>query len=71
MWAHSQSEIHIQSCAAEADAATFIKGGSITQLIQSVTDQQKMKNRMAIKALLYGVPFVSKLSIKKLCIFLA
>ena len=37
MRAHSQSEVHIQSCAAEADAATALKGGSIVQLIQSVT----------------------------------
>ena len=52
MWAHTQSEIHIQSCAAEADTATSLKDKSITQLIQSATDQQKMKNRLVIKTLL-------------------
>ena len=60
MRAHSQSEVHIQSCAAEADAATALKGGSIVQLIQSVTDQQKMKNRMAIKALLRCTHFLTR-----------
>ena len=60
MRAHSQSEVHIQSCAAEADAATSVKGRSITQLIQNVTDQQKMKNRMAIKALLRCTHFLTR-----------
>ena len=64
MRAHSQSEVHIQSCAAEADAATALKGGSIVQLIQSVTDQQKMKNRMAIKALLRCTHFLTQLTLK-------
>ena len=60
MQAHLQSEIHIQSCATEADAATSVKGGSITQLIQSVRDQQKMKNRMAIKVLLRCTHFLTR-----------
>ena len=42
MQAHTQSYSHIQSCAAEVDIATALKGTSITQLIQSVTYQQKM-----------------------------
>ena len=60
MRAHSQSEVHIQSCDAEADAATALKGGSIVQLIQSVTDQKKMKNRMAIKALMRCTHFLTR-----------
>ena len=34
MWAHSQSEVHIQSCATEAGGAVALKGGSTAQLIQ-------------------------------------
>ena len=37
MQAHTRSYSHIQSCAAEVDIATALKGTSITQLIQSVT----------------------------------
>ena len=32
-------------CAAEVDTVTALKGASITQLIESVTDQQKMKKQ--------------------------
>lgn len=49
MQEHSQTEVHIKSC---ENAATVLKVGSITQLIQSVTDQQKMKNRMTIMVIL-------------------
>ena len=53
MQACSQSQGHIQSYV----AAIALKGTSVTQLIHSVTDQHKMKNRMAIKALLHCTHF--------------
>ena len=59
MKAHSQSEIHIQSCAAEVDAAAHLKSVPINQLLQNVTNQQKIKNRMAIKTLLRRTHFLT------------
>ena len=60
MQAHTQSYSHIQSCAAEVDIATALKGTSITQLIQSVTDQRKMLKRMITKALLQCTHFLAQ-----------
>ena len=45
-WAHSQSQGHIQSSyVTEVHVATALKRASITQLIQNVTDQHKMKKQ--------------------------
>ena len=50
MKAHAQSDIHIQSCEAEMAAASALQQGSIIQQLQQFGDQEKLKNRMAIKA---------------------
>ena len=55
MQARSQSQGHIQSCV----VAIALKGTSVTQLIQSATDQQKIKTRMAIKVLLQCTHFLT------------
>ena len=59
MKAHAQSDIHIQSCEAEMAAAKALQEGSIIQQLQQIGDQEKLKNRMAIKALIHCTHFLA------------
>ena len=54
--AHSHSDCHVQSCEAELAAARAVKEGSVIQQLQEVGEQQRLKNRMAIKASMYPLP---------------
>ena len=47
----TKSDVHMQSCEAELAAIRTMKEGSIIQQLQHVGEQEKLKNRMAIKAL--------------------
>ena len=51
MRAHSQSDVHIQACAADLAVATTLRDGTIIEQIQNVSVQQRVKNRTVIKAL--------------------
>ena len=52
MRAHSQSDVHIQACAADLAVATTLRDGTIIEQIQNVSEQQRVKNWTDIKALL-------------------
>ena len=60
MRAHSKSDVHIQSCDAELAATRAMKEGSIIQQLQHTGEQEKMKNRTAIKALLRCTHFLAQ-----------
>ena len=45
---HVRSDIHIESCEAEMVAA---RQGTIVQQLQQVREEEKVKNRVAVKAL--------------------
>ena len=60
MRAHSQSDVHMQSCEAELAAITAMKEGSIIQQLQHVGEQEKLKNRTAIKAFLRCTHFLAR-----------
>ena len=60
MKAHAKSDIHIQSCEAEMAAARALQEGSIIQQLQQIGDQEKLKNRMAIKALIRCTHFLAR-----------
>ena len=60
MTAHSQSDVHMQSCEAELAATRAMKEGSIIQQFQHVGEQEKLKNRVAIKALLRCTHFLAQ-----------
>ena len=53
MKAHKNSEGHILSCEAEKAAARALQEESIIQQLQQIGEQEKMKNRMTIKALIH------------------
>ena len=52
MKTHAKSDIHIQSCEAEVAATRALQEGLIVQQLQQIGDQEKLKNRTAIKALI-------------------
>ena len=52
MKAHSQSDIHVQACQASMLAERAASEGTIMQQLQQITDEEKMKNRAAVKALI-------------------
>ena len=60
MKAHAKSEIHIQSREAEMATARALQEGSIVQQLQQIGDQEKLKNRLAIKALIRCTHFVAR-----------
>jgi len=60
MKAHAKSEIHIQSCEAEMAAARALQEGSIVQQLQQIGDQEKLKNRLACKALIRCTHFLTR-----------
>jgi len=57
---HAKSAIHIQSCEAEMAAARALQEGLIIQQLQQIGDQEKVKNRMAIKALIRCTHFLAR-----------
>lgn len=60
MQAHARSEVHIQSCQSELTAAAALRGGSIVEQLQQVGQQEKVKNRVAIKALIRCTHFLAR-----------
>ena len=54
-----KSEVHILSCEAKKAAARALLEGSIIQQLQQIGEQEKMKNRMAIKALIRCIHFLA------------
>ena len=59
MKTHAKSDLHIQSCEPEVAAARALQEGSIVQQLQQIGDQEKLKNRMAIKALIHCTHFLA------------
>ena len=60
MKAHSQSDIHVQACQASMLAERAAKEGTIMQQLQQITDEEKMKNRAAVKALIRCTHFLAR-----------
>ena len=58
MKTHVKSGIHILSCEVEVAAARALQEGSIVQQLQQIGEQEKLKNRMAIKALIRCTHFL-------------
>ena len=50
--AHSQSDIHVQACQTSILAEREAREGTIMQQLQQITDEEKMKNRAAVIALI-------------------
>ena len=59
MKAHSQSDIHVQACKASMLAERAAREGTIMQQLQQITDEEKMKNRAAVKALIRCTHFLA------------
>ena len=59
MKAYTKSEVHILSCEAEKAAARALQEGSIIQQLQQIGEQEKMKNRMPIKAIIRCTHFLA------------
>ena len=57
--AHSQSDIHVQACQASMVAERAAREGTIMQQLQQITDEEKMKNRAAVKALIHCPHFLA------------
>lgn len=60
MRAHSKSDVHIQSCEASLLAERATRQGTIIQQLQHVADQDRLKNRRAIKALIRCTHFLAR-----------
>ena len=58
MKTHAKSDIHTQSCEAEVAAARALQEGLIVQQLQQIGDQKKLKNRMAVEALIRCTHFL-------------
>ena len=58
MYTHAESEIHIQSCEAEMVADRVLQAGTIVQQLQQIGDEEKVKNRSAVKALIHCTQFI-------------
>ena len=56
---HSQSDIHIQACQSSMLAERAAREGTIMQQLQQITDEEKMKNRAAVKALICYSHFIA------------
>ena len=59
MKAHSQSDIRVQACQASMLAERAAREGTIMQQLQQITDEEKMKNRAAVKALIHCPHFLA------------
>ena len=60
MKAHSQSDIHVQAFQASMLAERAGRAGTIMQQLQQITDEEKMKNRAAVKALIHCPHFLAR-----------
>ena len=60
MKAHSQSDIHVQACQASMLAERATREGTIMQQLQQITDEEKMKNRAAVKELIHCLHFLAR-----------
>ena len=60
MKAHSQSDIHVQACQASMLAERAAREGTIMQQLQQITDEEKMKNRVAVKELIRCPHFLAR-----------
>ena len=60
MRAHANSDAHIRYSEAEVLAAKAEKEGSILQQLRSITEEQRIKNRKGIKALLRCTHFIAR-----------
>ena len=60
MRAHSQSEVHIQSCQSSLLAERSTRQGTIIQQLQHIADEDKVKNRKAIKAFIRCTHFLAR-----------
>lgn len=60
MRAHAKSDVHIHSAQAALEAERAEKEGSIVQRLQQVGEQQKKRNRAAIKALVRCTHFLAR-----------
>ena len=60
MKAHSQSDIHVQACQASMLAERAAREGTIMQQLHQITDEEKMKNRAAVKALIRCPHFLAR-----------
>ena len=58
--AHAKSDAHIRYSEAEVLAAKAEKDGSILQQLRSITEEQRIKNRKGIKALLRCTHFLAR-----------
>ena len=63
MKAHSQSDIHVQACQASMLAEKAAREGTIMQQLQQIIDEEKMKNRAAVKALVCCTHFLARQNI--------
>ena len=59
MRAHSESDAHIQACQASMLAKQALRDGTIAQQLQQISDEEKKKNRSAIKALIRCTHFLA------------
>ena len=57
MRAHSESDTYIQTCQALLLAKQALRQGTIAQQLQQISDEEKKKNRSAIKALIHYTHF--------------
>ena len=60
MRAHAKSDVHIHSSQAALEAERAEKEGSIVQRLQQIGEQQKKRNRAAIKALVRCTHFLAR-----------
>ena len=60
MRAHGKSDVHIQSAQAALEAERAEKEGSVVQRLQQIGEQQKKRNRAAIKALVRCTHFLAR-----------
>ena len=60
MRAHSKSDVHIQSCQASVLAERATRQGTVIQQLQHVADEDRLKNRRAIKAFIRCTHFLAR-----------
>ena len=60
MKTHAKRDIHIQSYEVQVASARALQGGLIVQQLQQFGDQEKLMNRMAIKAFIRCTLFLSR-----------
>ena len=69
MKTHAKSDVHILSCEAEIAAARALLEGLIVQQLQQLGEQEKLKNRMAVKPLICCTHFLARHHIPRITNF--